>query len=236
MSRVTVMTNYNFSFSLFQSIIQFDTSAISMLYHQLNDIKGLCGILYASKVYELLAIRRARASTNEEASWGNYPNEYLSEKRITTNENQTAVTYPYMVTFRSSTAELGLVLDRLVHDSTGFIVKNVKAVPADPVIDTGAAVAAMQALNSGYDGMGGMPGAYYGTPYPPVGTMGGYGGYGRYPQQRRYYVPTPAPAPAPAPVPAVRRPLAQSSFLQPKPLKITLWVNAVRLKDASPAK
>ena len=238
-ARVAVPTNYNFSFSLFLPLLQFDNSAIGTLCRQLDDIKNLCGILYSSKVYELIELRRSPASANDSASWSSYPNEYLSEKRITTND--LAVVYPYMIVFRSSTAELGLILTELIPASTGFELMNIKVVPAEPTVDTGAATAAAmrELINSG--ALNQTP---YGGGYSPIGPMnmgprgrypGGYGGGygGGYPGGR--YPQTILP-PVVAPAPVARRPSAQTPFLQPKPLKITLWVNVVRLKEASAEK
>ena len=198
---VTLPTNFNFSFSVERPLLEFDTNALGQLAAELADVRALSQILFESRIYELSGVRRSPVSTNDnQAAGGPYQSEYLSAKKIGTNNY--ALFYPYEFTFRSSTAQLGDALDRLAHSSNGFIVRCITVEPADtsvPEGDTGA-----------------------GNEYVVSAAARYASRYGRYGGRM-------APPPVET-VQVAAAPKGPTTVLQQKALKIKLLVDVARLK------
>ena len=198
---VTLPTNFNFSFSVQRPLLEFETNALGQLAAELADVRALSQILFQSRIYELSGVRRAPVSTNDnQAAGGPYQAEYLSAKKISTNNY--ALLYPYEFTFRSSTAELGAALDRLAHASNGFIVRCVTAEPADTSVPEGETAGAM-------------------TDYRISAAASYASRYGRYGGRM---------APPPVETVLVAVPKGPTTVLKEKALKIKLLVDVARLK------
>lgn len=133
----------------------------------------------------------------------NNPPDYLpaDEKTIVT---PLADLTPYRVTFDCFSAELASVLGGLASSSHGFVVKSINVEPSSPA---GSAETP-------------MPGGAFPTPPPPT-YMPPPGAEGT----RRY---SPQPMAAPAAVPA--RTGSSSTFLNEKPLRVTLLIEIVKPK------
>lgn len=209
--------NFNFTFGLQKGLLQYDVSSIPSLAFQLNDIEALCGVLYTSKVYSVVSIKRAPVSTNDNAAvTGQYSGDYLNNRKVTTNEAIQAVTAPYETTFRCATRELASVLDGLARSTNGFIVKWVRVLPTDSVESTDQE--SMGEVGGGGEGFNAQMMARYGI-NPRMASR-----YGVRPMMR----PTPEAAPYD---PTAAAPAAKKTgvVLKEKPLQITLLVEAVKL-------
>jgi hypothetical protein len=214
-SEIKLPTNFNFSFTALRPLgMQFETNALKELSVQMTDIRAICGILFESKIYDVLGLRRAAVSTNDQTAAGSpVPStEYLSRK-ISTND--WATIYPYEFAVRCTSAELATILDRLAHSPHGFIVKSVKA----EAIEVGSAEG---------DAGAAAPVAVETISRPTLDARmaSRYGldlrsryGLGR-PMQ-----PTPA---APTPTTQIVPTNKMGIILEPRPLRITLLLDVIR--------
>lgn len=128
---VTLPTNFAFGFNAQKQLLQVDTNSLSLLTIQLSDIDTLCGLLFQSRVYELMGVKRAAVSTNDQAALTEYPQDYLSSRQVSTNETVRAMASPYELTFRCSSPELAGVLEAVARAPHGILVKAVRVEPAD---------------------------------------------------------------------------------------------------------
>lgn len=110
--------DYWFTFAPQKTAVEFKN--IETLTHQLMDVKDLVEILYSAKIHDLVGIRRVAASSDE-----NNPNDFLTDKKASTNDY--AIVMPYELKFQGFSSELARVLDRLVSSKRTFIVRNIGA-------------------------------------------------------------------------------------------------------------
>lgn len=213
-SSVIIPTNnFNFTFGVQKGLLQYDLSSIPILAAQLNDIEALCGILYTSRVYSVVSLKRSPVSTNDNAGLnGQHAGDYLSTRKITTNDTVKAVTAPYEATFRCATRELASVLDGLARSTNGFIVKWIRVQQTD-AMDA-------QDAESGAES----------TVFSPA-MLRRYGGMN--PSLARRYglrpMAPPTEAAAQTDPSAAPAPKKTGVVLKEKPLQVTLLVEAVKL-------
>ena len=134
----------------------------------------------------------------------NNPPDYLSQKTISLPLADLA---PYKVTFRCFSAELALVLGNLAASPYGFTVKTINVEPA--------AQGNLTEDMSGNPGVGALTVA----PVPPPSAYGG----------RRLAPPAAGVAAAPTTLANQK----SGTFLNEKPLRITLLIEVTRLKPAT---
>lgn len=211
-ANVQMPTNFSFSFTAQRELLQYDSTKTPIMLAQLGDVMGLCGALCDARVYEILEIRRAVASTNDSTAQPMNPTDYTRRRQITTNDVAKAIVLPYEIAFKGSSIELGVVLERLAHSSNGFIVKSVSVEPGDIKSEEEMQAAQENAVVTvGGGRMSAAMAARYG-----LGRRGG---------------PAPPPAAAAPTAPAAPAPASKKTgiVLKERPLKITLMVDAVKL-------
>jgi hypothetical protein len=203
-SSITIPTNYNFSFSAQRSLMTFDTNLTSVA-EELVHVTTLCSILFDSRISELVRIRRAPVTTNDTGALGTYPSDYLGNRQAKTNEY--AFVLPYELVFKSSSAELGTILDRLARATNGFLVKMVKVEPAESATED---VMGAEISESNMSSAAAMASRY-----------------GRFMGRRQTRQVAAAPE---ATQTASTRPKGPEVLLKEKALRIVLLVDIVRLK------
>lgn len=210
-ANVQVPTNFSFSFTTQRELLQYDATKTPLMLTQLGDVAALCGALCEARVYEILEIRRAVASTNDSTAQPTNPTDYTRRRQITTNEVAKAIVMPYELAFKGSSIELGGVLERLAHSASGFIVKSVSVEPGDIKSEEEMQAAQEGAVVTvGGGRMSAAMAARYG-----LGRRGG----------QAPAAPA-APAAPGAPAPGSKK---TGIVLKERPLKITLMVDAVKL-------
>jgi len=200
--------DYSFTFAAEKNSLVFEAGAPTKLSVQLGEIKALCGILFDAKINALDRLRREGVTTNDL----NGGNDYTSEKTTVT---PLADLVPYEIVFRSFSGELAGVMARLAGSSAGIMIKTINIEPAPE-----------DATNS----ITGMNGVINPAPVPQPFN---YNQLNQQMQSRRGgrgpngpMAPQPVAPTAPTPT---RGP---TTFLDEKPLKITMVINLVRLKAA----
>lgn len=195
---VQLPPKYSFSFEAQRYIVKFAPGSLAPLAEQLGEVKTIAEILFAARVNSLDSIQRMRVSDDDIAG---SQTDYIADAGTT---NDTVITTPYAVTFRSFTPELAAVLAGFAASPNGFIVKGVNVAPADQAAQT-----------AGYAGYGGY---------------GGYGAYGRGAYGRgeggppgEGYAPPAATAAAAGPGKG-----GLTSFLNEQLLRVTLEVVIVK--------
>jgi hypothetical protein len=232
-SGVTLPNNnkYDFTFKAQRGSFVFAPETLVPLAHQVAEIKGVCDVLFQARVHSLLSLRRVPVAKEDEG-----PTDFLVGKKPTTNAVTGAISTPYEIVFQGFTAELAGVLEGFYRTPHCFIVKNI-----DVQTNVATAVTA--------EGI--VPQPYYqpypypapSTAVPPQMSPGelmrrryGLGPSGRpgSPMLERYGIPAPAPPPAaPAYATAARR--GPETVLDERPLRITLFVESVRLPELVPS-
>ena len=204
---VEVPTNYWFTFAAQKGAMTFSAASLEPLASQVSDIKTLCDVLFDAKVNSLLWLKRAPIDNQQDTTLGSQ--DYLNAKPTT---NTWTLTMPYEVAFQGFSAQLGSVLEGLVRVPYCFVVTNIVVEPA---------ATAGQPQDGETPAFNPM--ARYGLPAGGAdpALMQRYGGrYGRYGGM--------APPPVVQPVQPVQT--GPSTILDEKPLRITLSVQAVKLK------
>ncbi len=223
-SKVSFPTNnFAFSFTAQKETSQYDGASLVKVLSQLDDVYGICGILFQAKINELISVQRAQVSTNDQTTFGS-PNEGDYVKgNWNTNIAPAAVISPYQVTFRCSAAELATVMESLARANNGFNVKWVK-------VENGEV-----APNPD------------GEPPPTTPTVPRYGMDPRYrgmtpAMMQRYGImpgmgprraPTPQPETAPPPTTMIKR-TGPGPVLKERLIKVTLNVDVVKLVAVKP--
>ncbi|MBI2924596.1 MAG: hypothetical protein HYY24_02700 [Verrucomicrobia bacterium] len=213
---VKLPPNYNFTFNAQRTIM--NPASPDALAYQVVEIKAIAEVLFKAKVHELLGMRRSALSTDDAPSSG----EFLPNKPST---NDLAILVPYEVTFRGFSAELAAAIQGFYSAPQCFVVKNVTVEKGEIPVAAPEATPFMPSM----------------SPYGPYGPMGPYGrpmggfnpygggmrehggGMSRYGGMMR---PMPGMVPGVAPAAA---PQAKPG-LDENPLKVTLFVQYVRLK------
>jgi hypothetical protein len=200
---VQLETNYWFSFEAHKTAVNFATNHVSALASQLVDIRTLCHILYDAKVLKVTGVKRVAVTSDDTGT-----SDYVSTKATT---NAWAIIMPYEVSFDAFSSELAAVLKGLLKSRDCFVVKNITVEKAaDAQVQQEQQPAGSQPFNY-MDRYGLRPN------FPFRG--GGEGG--------RYSRPMPT-APPPPVKPA--GPGGWSTVLDEKTLRVTLTLDAVKLK------
>jgi hypothetical protein len=195
------VSDYWFTFQPQKTAVEFKN--LDTLTYQLLDIKSICDVLYNAKVHDLIGLKRVAASSDENGG------EFLSDKRITTND--VAIVMPYEVTFQGFSSELAQVMEGLIKAKQCFVVKNIGVDKAPST----------------------QPAAPMRTPPPPMYSNPYASPYGN-PYRSRYgmgMMPPPVAA-APQPQPGLRK----NVLLDENKLRITLAVDSVRAKPVKEKK
>jgi hypothetical protein len=198
---VQLETNYWFTFEAHKTAVNFASNHVSALDSQLAEIKSLCQILYDAKVLKLAGMKRLPVTTDDSGT-----SDYVTTKATT---NTWAIIMPYEVSFDAFSSELAAVLKGLLRARDCFVVKNI-------TIEKAADAQVQQEQQPA----GAMPYNYgnrYGIPMGPF--RGGEGG--------RYSRPMPT-MPPPTVKPA--SPGGWTTVLDEKTLRVTLTLDAVKLK------
>lgn len=162
-SGVEIPSDYWFSFSGQQKLMNFNTADLEPLTAQLMEVKTICNVLFDAKITRLEAIKRAPIAKSDTQGG----QDYVATKPTT---NQWAITMPYEVTFQAFTPELESVLNGLIKTPECVIVKNlavdqapVQEASASPSYNTGGSTYMNPELQNRY---GLRPGGRYGLPQP----------------------------------------------------------------------
>jgi hypothetical protein len=210
---------YDFTFKPQRSSLDFAPATLVPLAMQVSEIKAICNVLFDARVHTLVGLRRAPVAKEEEGAASSA--DYLSGRKPATNAVTGAVLAPYEIVFNGFSTELAAVLEGFYRSPNCFIVKNID-------VQTNIVSASADYLLPSYVPYSFTPG----VPPPAVNQYEAmrrrYGiGYGRQPN-----MPAPLPAPAPtlvAPAAPVRK--GPETVLDERPLKITMYVEAVRLVE-----
>lgn len=218
---------YDFTFKPQRSSLDFAPATLVPLAMQVSEIKAICDVLFDARVQTLVGLRRAPVAKEDEGTAG--ATDYLSGRKLATNALTGAVLAPYEIVFHGFSTELAAVLEGFYRSPNCFIVKNID-------VQTNVPSASVGEFGPTYVPYSFTPG----VPPPALSPMeqmrmryGGYGGrYSRMPNM-------PAPVPAPAPILAVPTAPARKgpeTVLDERPLKITMYVEAVRLIERAKPK
>jgi len=217
---------YDFTFKHQRTSVVFAPETLAPLATQVAEIKAICDVLFDARVQMLVGLRRTPvAKEDEEAT------DYLFGRKPATNAVTGAVAVPYEISFQGFSGELAAVLEGFYRSSNCFVVKNID-------VQTNITQTATEAAPSSF-----LP--YYPSVVSPAPTpqltpsemmrmrYGGMGGrYGMRP-------PLGPPPPPVAPAPGVFTPRPRrgpETILDERPLKITMYVEAVRLIERARSK
>ena len=221
-SAVSLPPKYAFSFKPQSEAVQFDSANLRPLAMQLAEIATVCEIIFKAKAHSIESIRRvpiAREDTGQ--------SDYIDKKAVT---NALEIHMPYEFTFRSFSPELGAVVDGLARSSNCFLIKSLNAETTSPVSSTetpGAVPSVMPQFFNPYQNRYGIPGQ---------GSSSESGGGAMDSRMRARYGMRYAPPPEATPAPAAAAPVKTGPviLLEEKPLRITMTVEAVRVRDTEP--
>jgi len=124
-SRVALPTNFAFSFSVQLNAVQFSPGSLEPLTARLEEVKGICDMLFRAGVHSLDGLRRVSVAADDNGSAA----EILLQPPET-NDVAGVVAYPYEVTFTCFSRQLGLMLDSVLKSPQYFIVRNITVDPA----------------------------------------------------------------------------------------------------------
>jgi hypothetical protein len=210
---VLLPDSYDFGFQNQKEQLSYPPECIAPWMTELEEIKAILHILYASKINYLEGIQRPPVSPDD-----NYGPDILQAGSVS---NQVGVTTPYRVMFRSFSTEIASVLAGFAGASNCFIVKTIDVTisraPLPQVIVPPPAPAAPAAPVY-------VPPVFQPNPYQDEGPRRGRRGPGdiEYPR-RQYQQPTQEAAPVPT---------GPVTILSENPLFVTLVVDVVKLKSA----
>ena len=219
---------YDFTFKPQRSSLDFAQASLVPLAMQVSEIKSICDVLFDARVHTLVGLRRAPVAKEDEGSSAT-SSDYLSGRKPATNAVTGAVLAPYELVFHGFSTELAAVLEGFYRSPNCFIVKNIDVQPN------------VVSASADYTVPSYMP--PYSFPTPGSVTPPGlspmeqmrlrYGGrYGRGPSMS-------APPPVQAPTlvtPAAPVRKGPETVLDERPLKITMYVEAVRLLERAKPK
>lgn len=216
---VKLPDDYWFTFDAQKKAMTFAPGVVEGLATQLDEIKSICEILFDAKVIKLTSMRRVPVATEDTGF-----EDFLSDRKAVTNEF--SIVTPYEVTFQGFSSELAHFLEGIVKSTNCFVVKNVATDDAQSEAPTSPDSTIPYDRYSGGEQRGPVnPYARYG------GAMGGMRPGMMSPEMaRRYGFGAPL-----APTPASTRPSRPGVLVDEKPLRITISVDAVKLKP-KPAK
>ena len=216
---------YDFTFKPQRSSLDFAPATLAPLAMQVSEIKAICDVLFDARVQTLVGLRRAPVAKEDEGTAG--ATDYLSGRKLATNAVTGAVLAPYEIVFHGFSTELAAVLEGFYRSPNCFIVKNIDVQTNVFVASAGEFV---PSYVQPYSFTPGVPPPVL-NPYDQMRMR--YGGrYSRMPN-----MPTPVPAPAPnLAVPTAPTRKGPETVLDERPLKITMYVEAVRLLERAKPK
>ena len=219
---------YDFTFKPQRSSLDFAPATLVPLAMQVSEIKSICEVLFDARVHTLVGLRRAPVAKEDEGAASS--SDYLSGRKPATNAVTGAVLAPYEIVFHGFSTELAAVLEGFYRSPNSFIVKNID-------VQTNVVFA-----SSDYIVPSLMP-SYYPPPggVPPPGLSAydqmrlRYGAGSRYRAGPSMSVPPPVQAPTlVTPAAPIRR--GPETVLDERPLKITMYIEAVRLLERAKPK
>lgn len=204
---VELPTNYWFSFSAQKSAMTFSAGSLEPLASQVADIKAICEVLFDAKINSLVWLRRVPSDSQADVAGSQ---DYLSSKPTT---NNWSVMMPYEVTFQGFSAQLGSVLEGLVHSPYCYVVTNIVVEPA-----SSATAGPSEQQSAPPPGLANPPAV---NPYSMAARYGNI-------YNRMRGMPTPQPV--------VQVQTGPKTILDEKSLRFTLSVQAIRLKPKTAKK
>ena len=217
---------YDFTFKPQRTTLDFAPATLVPLAMQVSEIKAICNVLFDARVHSLVGLRRSPVAKQDEdaASAG----DYLGGRKLATNAVTGAVLAPYEIVFHGFSTELAAVLEGFYHSPNCFIVKNIDVQTNEVIASAGDYTPSFTPY---YSYSPGVPQPAL-TPMQQMQLRYGNRYGGRMPMPS---APTPAPTPnLVAPSAPVRR--GPETVLDERPLKITMYIEAVRLIEQTKAK
>src|SRR2546426_3108416 len=215
---------YDFTFKPQRNSLDFAPGTLVPLAMQVSEIRAICDVLFDARVHTLVGLRRAPVAKEDEGTASSA--DYLGGRKLATNAVTGAVLAPYEIVFNGFSTELAAVLEGFYRTPNCFIVKNID-VQTNVV---SASVGEFVPSYAPYSFTPGVPPPVL-SPYDQMRMR--YGGrYSRMPN-----MPTPVPVPVPnLAVPAAPTHKGPETVLDERPLKITMYVEAVRLLERAKPK
>ena len=210
---------YDFTFKPQRSSVVFAPENLVPLATQVAEIKAICDIMFDARVQLLVGLRRSPVAKEDTDA-----TDCLFGRKPMTNAVTGAVLVPYEIVFQGFSTELAAVLEGFYRSANCFIVKNIDVqtnivqsaaaetipsyfsyptalpAPSAPPSQQSATELMMRRYGLG-------PGGRYGRPPPPLPSSS-------------------APAPGAFAPPPRRGP---ETILDERPLKVTMYLEAVRL-------
>jgi hypothetical protein len=195
---------------------------------QVSEIKAICDVLFDARVHNLVGLRRAPVAKEDEGAGGS--TDYLNGRKPATNAVTGAIVAPYEIVFNGFSTELAAVLEGFFRSPNCFIVKNIdvqtNVLSASADYSVQPMVPYMYPTSTPGSTQPGM------TPYQQMMQRYGGGRYSRTPNM---------PAPPPVTTPSIAAPAAPvrrgpETVLDERPLKITMYIEAVRLLERAKPK
>jgi len=215
---------YDFTFKPQRSSLDFAPATLVPLAMQVSEIKAICDVLFDARVHTLVGLRRAPVAKDEEGTASSA--DYLSGRKPATNAVTGAVLAPYEIVFHGFSTELAAVLEGFYRSPNCFIVKNID-------VQTNVPSASVSEFVPSYTPYSFTPAP--GVQPPALSAAEAF--------QRRYFggrysrLPTmPPPVTVPAPNLAAPTRRGPETVLDERPLKITMYVEAVRLFERAKPK
>ena len=120
----TNRVNFSYSFTAQRSNLRMDTNSLRIQAEQLAHVKYLCNTLMDSGISEFIRVRRAAGATNDLLQVANNMADYLPARKIITN--QFSFSYPYELVFNTSPGDLAKFMNKLQQSPYGLMIKCIK--------------------------------------------------------------------------------------------------------------
>jgi hypothetical protein len=213
---VGLPAGYAFSFAPQMTPLNYASESIAPWMQQLTEIKAILHILYGAKINYLERIKRPTV-TGEDMTTDDY-------LQMNTVSNTWGMTTPYMINFRSFSAEIANVLAGFAASSNYFVVKTIHVEPSREPLPQLPDVVQPETP---------APVPQYRYQPPPDNPFNPFmqGGPGRGNRERRPggLMPPVQYQYAPA-VPPPAAPTGPATILRETPLFVTIYIDVVKLK------
>jgi len=218
---VELPAKFDFTFSPQRKRVDFAAETLVPLSTRLAEIKALTSVLFDARVHSITSLRRIPVAKEDDVA-----TEILLGRKSTTNAVTGTISSPYEVIFQGFTTELATVLDGFTRSPHSFIVKNLDV--QTNIVTTATTEGAPVYYQSG------IPSAAEPRAMSPAELLRSrYGIGGRY-GSRPTLTPPPAAATQVTTAPAVRR--GPETILDERPLRITMFIEAITLSPSVKAK